>query len=72
MKTLYDELFKDYSSELRPVFNESETLTVAVQFWLKQILKIDERDQTLNVYCWLELVSFRKIRAAGRATQKHP
>uniref|UniRef100_A0A915ECN0 Neurotransmitter-gated ion-channel ligand-binding domain-containing protein n=1 Tax=Ditylenchus dipsaci TaxID=166011 RepID=A0A915ECN0_9BILA len=23
--------------------------------WLKQILKVDERDQTLNVYLWLEL-----------------
>ncbi|KAI1723931.1 neurotransmitter-gated ion-channel ligand binding domain-containing protein [Ditylenchus destructor] len=55
MRILYDDLFADYQREIRPVLNDSEPLTVAVQFWLKQILKVDERDQTLNVYLWLEL-----------------
>lgn len=61
MKELYDHLFDDYSSELRPVYNESEALTISVQFWLKQILKIDERDQTLNIYCWLEMVDLNSF-----------
>uniref|UniRef100_A0A914Y8X8 Neurotransmitter-gated ion-channel ligand-binding domain-containing protein n=1 Tax=Panagrolaimus superbus TaxID=310955 RepID=A0A914Y8X8_9BILA len=55
MKLLYSTLFKDYSHELRPVANESEPLKVSMQFWLKQILKLNERDQTVLVYCWLEL-----------------
>uniref|UniRef100_A0AC35F8S0 Uncharacterized protein n=1 Tax=Panagrolaimus sp. PS1159 TaxID=55785 RepID=A0AC35F8S0_9BILA len=55
MKLLYSSLFKDYQHELRPVANESEPLKVSMQFWLKQILKLNERDQTVLVYCWLEL-----------------
>lgn len=54
-KLLYSTLFKDYQNELRPVSNDSEPLKVAMQFWLKQILKIKEKDQTVLVYCWLEL-----------------
>ncbi|KAH7698400.1 Protein ACR-18, partial [Aphelenchoides avenae] len=55
MKLLYDYLFLDYQREIRPVYNDSKPITVTVQFWLKQILKVNERDQTLNIYCWLEL-----------------
>ncbi|KAI6186783.1 Acr-18 [Aphelenchoides besseyi] len=55
MRRLYDYLFADYEKELRPVINDSQPLTVTVQFWLKQILKIDEGDQTIKIYLWLEL-----------------
>ncbi|TKR60916.1 hypothetical protein L596_028097 [Steinernema carpocapsae] len=52
---LYTDLFADYVKEIRPVLNDSQSLTVSVQFWLKQILKVDERDQIVNIYLWLEL-----------------
>ncbi|KAF8387343.1 acr-18 [Pristionchus pacificus] len=55
MRNLYEHLFHDYQRELRPVLHENITLPVKLKFWLKQILKVDERDQILNVYCWLEL-----------------
>uniref|UniRef100_A0A1I7UEQ4 Neur_chan_LBD domain-containing protein n=1 Tax=Caenorhabditis tropicalis TaxID=1561998 RepID=A0A1I7UEQ4_9PELO len=55
MRNLYEHLFLDYVKEIRPVRNESETLKVEIKFWLKQILKVDERDQIVNIYCWLEL-----------------
>ncbi|GMT09593.1 hypothetical protein PFISCL1PPCAC_890, partial [Pristionchus fissidentatus] len=55
MRNLYEHLFHDYQRELRPVQHENVTLPVKLKFWLKQILKVDERDQILNVYCWLEL-----------------
>ncbi|CAI4222723.1 unnamed protein product [Auanema sp. JU1783] len=55
MRVLYDHLFDGYQKELRPVLNDSSTLNVQMKFWLKQILKVDERDQIVNVYCWLEL-----------------
>ncbi|CAD5231467.1 unnamed protein product [Bursaphelenchus xylophilus] len=55
MRRLYDDLFADYEREIRPVANDSMPLTVVIQFWLKQILKIDERDQTIKCYLWLEL-----------------
>lgn len=43
MKLLYDYLFLDYQREIRPVYNDSKPITVTVQFWLKQILKVNER-----------------------------
>ncbi|CAD6186906.1 unnamed protein product [Caenorhabditis auriculariae] len=55
MRSLYQDLFRDYVKEIRPVLNESHTLEVEIKFWLKQILKVDERDQIVNIYCWLEL-----------------
>ncbi|CAB3397306.1 unnamed protein product [Caenorhabditis bovis] len=55
MKILYKTLFSDYMKEIRPVHNDSQTMHVQVKFWLKQILKVDERDQIVNIYCWLEL-----------------
>ncbi|KHN77475.1 Neuronal acetylcholine receptor subunit alpha-10 [Toxocara canis] len=55
MKSLYAYLFSNYQKELRPVINDSTTTTVTLKFLLKQVLKVDERDQIVNVYCWLEL-----------------
>uniref|UniRef100_A0A915CGQ9 Neurotransmitter-gated ion-channel ligand-binding domain-containing protein n=1 Tax=Parascaris univalens TaxID=6257 RepID=A0A915CGQ9_PARUN len=55
MKSLYAYLFEDYQKDLRPVLNDSTTTIVTLKFWLKQVLKVDERDQIVNVYCWLEL-----------------
>ncbi|CAI5450706.1 unnamed protein product [Caenorhabditis angaria] len=55
MHALYDKLFTNYVKDIRPVHNDSHTLRVDIKFWLKQILKVDERDQIVKVYCWLEL-----------------
>lgn len=53
MKRLYDDLFKDYEKEIRPVLNDSEPLTITIQFWLKQILKVDERlVRSLRAHIW--------------------
>lgn len=52
MRNLFEDLFFDYQREIRPVQNDSKSLTVTIQFWLKQILKVDERDQTL-VYLFI-------------------
>uniref|UniRef100_A0A1I8ADS6 Neur_chan_LBD domain-containing protein n=1 Tax=Steinernema glaseri TaxID=37863 RepID=A0A1I8ADS6_9BILA len=55
IRRLFDYLFQDYVKEIRPVRNDSHPLTVSVQFWLKQILKVDERNQIVNIYLWLEM-----------------
>ncbi|CAJ0948330.1 unnamed protein product, partial [Mesorhabditis belari] len=55
MRVLYDHLFNGYQRELRPVLDENDPVNVKLKFWLKQILKVDERDQIVTVYCWLEL-----------------
>uniref|UniRef100_A0A0N4ZXG7 Neur_chan_LBD domain-containing protein n=1 Tax=Parastrongyloides trichosuri TaxID=131310 RepID=A0A0N4ZXG7_PARTI len=52
---LYGDLFKNYHSEIRPILNDSKPTEVTIQFWLKQVLKVNERDQTIRLYLWLEL-----------------
>uniref|UniRef100_A0AC34RR07 Neurotransmitter-gated ion-channel ligand-binding domain-containing protein n=1 Tax=Panagrolaimus sp. JU765 TaxID=591449 RepID=A0AC34RR07_9BILA len=52
---LFEHLFSTYRKELRPVKNQDDGPTiVTVQFYFKQIQKVQESDQILTVYCWLE------------------
>ncbi|GMS79226.1 hypothetical protein PENTCL1PPCAC_1401, partial [Pristionchus entomophagus] len=54
-KQLFNYLFKDYRKELRPVKDDSSGPTnVTVQLYFKQIQKIQENDQIITLYCWLE------------------
>uniref|UniRef100_A0A0K0FLW2 Neur_chan_LBD domain-containing protein n=1 Tax=Strongyloides venezuelensis TaxID=75913 RepID=A0A0K0FLW2_STRVS len=52
---LHRDLFHDYIPDVRPVHNDSLPTEITVQFWLKQLLKVNERDQTIRLYLWLEL-----------------
>ncbi|KAH7731182.1 CRE-ACR-17 protein [Aphelenchoides avenae] len=54
-KQLLDHLFSSYRKELRPVRHENSGPTnVTVQLYFKQIQKVQENDQILTLYCWLE------------------
>uniref|UniRef100_A0A915DQ15 Neurotransmitter-gated ion-channel ligand-binding domain-containing protein n=1 Tax=Ditylenchus dipsaci TaxID=166011 RepID=A0A915DQ15_9BILA len=54
-KQLLEHLFEHYRKELRPVVNEKSGPTnVTVQLYFKQIQKVQENDQILTLYCWLE------------------
>ncbi|CAD6186907.1 unnamed protein product [Caenorhabditis auriculariae] len=54
-KELLKFLFKDYHKELRPVKDESSGPTnVTVQLYFKQIQKVQENDQIITLYCWIE------------------
>ncbi|GMR57990.1 hypothetical protein PMAYCL1PPCAC_28185, partial [Pristionchus mayeri] len=54
-KQLFNYLFKDYRKELRPVKDDASGPTnVTVQLYFKQIQKIQENDQIITLYCWLE------------------
>uniref|UniRef100_A0A0N5B6R1 Neur_chan_LBD domain-containing protein n=1 Tax=Strongyloides papillosus TaxID=174720 RepID=A0A0N5B6R1_STREA len=55
LQILHRDLFHDYIPDVRPVHNDSLPTEVTVQFWLKQLLKVNERDQTIRLYLWLEL-----------------
>ncbi|CEF62815.1 Neurotransmitter-gated ion-channel transmembrane domain and Neurotransmitter-gated ion-channel family and Neurotransmitter-gated ion-channel ligand-binding domain and Nicotinic acetylcholine-gated receptor, transmembrane domain-containing protein [Strongyloides ratti] len=52
---LHRDLFQDYISDVRPIHNDSLPIEVTIQFWLKQLLKVNEIDQTIRLYLWLEL-----------------
>ncbi|KAK0410172.1 hypothetical protein QR680_004993 [Steinernema hermaphroditum] len=54
-KALLKHLFEDYRKELRPIKHKNSGPTnVTVQLYFKQIQKIEENDQILTLYCWLE------------------
>ena len=56
---LHKHLFEHYNKAVRPVYDDFKALNLSVQFWCKQILKVEESDQILTIYCWLEMVSCR-------------
>ncbi|RCN35597.1 hypothetical protein ANCCAN_18536 [Ancylostoma caninum] len=50
-------LFSNYKKELRPVKTfDSGPTNVTVQLYFKQIQKVQENDQIITIYCWLEEV----------------
>ncbi|XGW03751.1 hypothetical protein V3C99_015146 [Haemonchus contortus] len=52
---LMAELFGNYRKELRPVKSfDSGPTNVTVQLYFKQIQKVQENDQIITIYCWLE------------------
>lgn len=53
---LYDDLFKTYRKELRPVRNYLLPVNISMQLWFMQVLRVDEIDQVLKIYCWIEEV----------------
>ncbi|XP_077868279.1 neuronal acetylcholine receptor subunit alpha-9-like, partial [Saccoglossus kowalevskii] len=56
-KRLFMELFetRDYYRYIRPVYNTSTTITVEMQFFVAQVLDMDERKETLQTNAWLTL-----------------
>ncbi|XP_028938906.1 neuronal acetylcholine receptor subunit alpha-9 isoform X1 [Ornithorhynchus anatinus] len=50
---LFTDLFKDYSSALRPVEDTDKVLNVTLQITLSQIKDMDERNQILTAYLWI-------------------
>ena len=69
---LYDQLFRDYRKQVRPVcfhhklialqrtqlqWNATAPVNVTVQFYMKQLMGVSESENQLTVYFWLELVS---------------
>lgn len=57
---LLRDLFRDYRPELRPIINDSEAVNVTMHLWFKQVLKVDEIDQILTIYIWVEQVGTNK------------
>uniref|UniRef100_A0A914VJZ7 Neurotransmitter-gated ion-channel ligand-binding domain-containing protein n=1 Tax=Plectus sambesii TaxID=2011161 RepID=A0A914VJZ7_9BILA len=51
---LMRDLFANYNKDVRPVFNYSDTVNITMHLWFKQVLKVDEIDQILTIYCWTE------------------
>ncbi|KAM8763046.1 neuronal acetylcholine receptor subunit alpha-7a isoform 1-T1 [Acanthopagrus schlegelii] len=54
-RRLYRDLMADYNPLVRPVANDSQTLTVQFGFSLMQIMDVDEKNQVLTTNIWLQL-----------------
>ncbi|XP_030622023.1 neuronal acetylcholine receptor subunit alpha-7a isoform X1 [Chanos chanos] len=54
-RRLYRDLMANYNPLVRPVFNDSHSLTVNFSFSLMQIMDVDEKNQVLTTNIWLQL-----------------
>ncbi|XP_041917611.1 neuronal acetylcholine receptor subunit alpha-7a [Alosa alosa] len=54
-RRLYKDLMANYNPLERPVFNDTQTLTVNFSFSLMQIMDVDEKNQVLTTNIWLQL-----------------
>ncbi|KAM9318739.1 neuronal acetylcholine receptor subunit alpha-10a [Pholidichthys leucotaenia] len=55
---LLKDLFRNYTSALRPVDDTNNILNVTLQVTLSQIIDMDERNQILTAYLWIRQVWF--------------
>uniref|UniRef100_A0A8C1VQN3 Cholinergic receptor, nicotinic, alpha 10a n=1 Tax=Cyprinus carpio TaxID=7962 RepID=A0A8C1VQN3_CYPCA len=53
---LLNDLFRNYTSALRPVEDTEDILNVTLQITLSQIIDMDERNQILTAYLWIRQV----------------
>uniref|UniRef100_A0A672L221 Cholinergic receptor nicotinic alpha 10 subunit n=1 Tax=Sinocyclocheilus grahami TaxID=75366 RepID=A0A672L221_SINGR len=53
---LLNDLFRNYTSALRPVEDTEDILNVTLQITLSQIIDMDERNQILSAYLWIRQV----------------
>ncbi|XP_042347398.1 neuronal acetylcholine receptor subunit alpha-7a isoform X1 [Plectropomus leopardus] len=54
-RRLYADLMRDYNPLVRPVKNDSQSLTVNFGLTLMQIMDVDEKNQILTTNIWLHL-----------------
>lgn len=58
-KRLYDDLLSNYNRLIRPVINNTETLTVWLNLKLSQLIEVNLKNQVMTTNLWVEQVSIR-------------
>lgn len=56
-KRLYDDLLSNYNRLIRPVKNNSETLTVCLGLKLSQLIEVNLKNQVMTTNLWVKQVS---------------
>ncbi|XP_071948495.1 neuronal acetylcholine receptor subunit alpha-10-like isoform X2 [Antedon mediterranea] len=54
-KRLREVLFTDYDVSVRPVINSSDPTVIDLQFFVAQVLDVDERRETFKINAWLTM-----------------
>lgn len=57
-KRLYDDLLSNYNRLIRPVINNTETLTVWLGLKLSQLMEVNLKNQVMTTNLWVEQVRF--------------
>lgn len=57
-KRLYDDLLSNYNRLIRPVVNNSETLTVWLGLKLSQLMEVNLKNQVMTTNLWVPQVYF--------------
>lgn len=60
-KRLYDDLLSNYNRLIRPVINNTETLTVWLGLKLSQLIEVNLKNQVMTTNLWVEQVSIKKL-----------
>lgn len=55
-KRLYDDLLSNYNRLIRPVVNNTETLTVWLGLKLSQLIEVNLRNQVMTTNLWVKQV----------------
>ncbi|XP_067673904.1 neuronal acetylcholine receptor subunit alpha-3-like [Haliotis asinina] len=55
MKRLYSDIFGNYSTKIRPLYNQSQHVDVHSRFNLVSITEVDQVRQILHSYAWMNL-----------------
>lgn len=56
-KRLYDDLLSNYNRLIRPVVNNSETLTVQLGLKLSQLIEVNLKNQVMTTNLWVKQVA---------------
>lgn len=60
-KRLYDDLLSNYNRLIRPVVNNTETLTVWLGLKLSQLIEVNLRNQVMTTNLWVKQVLLLQI-----------
>lgn len=55
-KRLYDDLLSNYNRLIRPVVNNSETITVWMGLKLSQLIEVNLKNQVMTTNLWVKQV----------------
>lgn len=74
-KRLYDDLLSNYNRLIRPVNNNTETLTVWLGLKLSQLMEVNLKNQVMTTNLWVEqvnssavdIINFRGYRTLSRS-----
>lgn len=58
-KRLYDDLLSNYNRLIRPVVNNSETLTVYLGLKLSQLIEVNLKNQVMTTNLWVPQVKIQ-------------